>query len=922
MTERKFMFIVAMLACACKDPAPAGTDATAALDVAPDLPPVADTAPDATTDAATATFLGLPCPTPGLARIAQLGPGQKLTGPEVVGGPGDWLIANDRAAFVIQDVGHVHTWYPYGGILTDAVALEGCAQAAPERFGELGLLVGNLVPSDFPASTLRAFKGTSVEVVHDGKDGKAAILRVHGTDDYFWLVELTLFKLAANTGFPKPLSTKLGLDLAIDYILEPGSQALRIELHMTNKTAADKEVHTGVEIFLGDTTPPRFPAVGKLGVGGFTADTGMHWLGGANADGSHAIILDTQSATRAEIAGVSAYLDLAQVGAPIKLAPAGQPGAKGAVKLWLTVGGGDLNTATKAIPALEPGGRTWPLLPVAGVVREAAAGSGAPIAGAVIEVERQAGNGDWKAMDQLVADANGKFAGLVAQLGPEKPTRMRLHDLTRPPVAPKPLAEGETTYDFTADPGGSVACTVDDGKGKPLPARLMFYSGQTVAAAVFVGATGQGETFLPPGTYEVVGMRGFEHARFEAEVKVTAKTATPLKISLPRIVDTTGWMAFDGHVHSAPSGDSSVPMPLRVLTAAVEGLEVIIHTDHEVIVDWQEARKQSGVGAFVADVLGQEVTATLPEHMNMYGVPLDTSHPRGGFVPWYGLDMAQLVAAMKKRGAQIVTLNHPRMGGECAMLCRIKWNPLTAKPEAQDGTVMGLPKDATLWTWDFDAVELWNGTKDIYLDPANPDRTGLFEDWMSWWNTGHFIAGVAVTDEHGMEPLGSPRTYYKAKTDDPQAFDLADMTAAIKNDRLQLSAGAFAHVTANAVAGPGDQVTDSDGSVDLQVRIEALPQVDVAWLQVFVNCDEVAKVKATAPGGVVKFDGMLKVKVAQDAHIVVAAWGEKPMPRGMFQYAPEKLARVLTNPLRVDANGDGKWTPPGGKTCVYTRKGP
>jgi hypothetical protein len=417
-------------------------------------------------------------------------------------------------------------------------------------------------------------------------------------------------------------------------------------------------------------------------------------------------------------------------------------------------------------------------------------------------------------------------------------------------------------------------------------------------------------------------MRGYEFAWVEKTLTVTANATTGWAVTLPRLVDTKGWMAFDGHIHAGPSPDSTVPMAERIRTCAAEGLDVAVHTEHEIIVDWSEARKASGVEKFIADMNGQEVTATLPEHMNMYGVVPDATDPLGGFVPWYLHDIAQMTASMKQRGAQVVTLNHPRMGSDCSYLCRIGWNPLTNTADKPDMTALGLPATATAWTWDFDAVELWNGTKDIFLDPKDPSHSGLWEDWMGWWNGGHLIAAVAVTDVHGWDPPGSPRTYYVSPTDEPSAFQGGDLAAAVKASRLVLSAGAFARVTVNGKAGPGELITDSDGSVDLHVRIEAIPQVDVAWFQVFVNCDEVAKVKTTAPLATLKYDGVLPIKLSKDAHIHVIGWGAGAMPRGFEAYPAERMARVLTNPIRVDADGDGQWTPPGGKTCKYTRKAP
>jgi hypothetical protein len=81
-----------------------------------------------------------------------------MQGPDAVGTVGDFLLMNEKAAFIVQNAAHANAYYLYGGILVDAVALDGCEQASLERFQELGLLVGSLNSTDFTQSILRFFR--------------------------------------------------------------------------------------------------------------------------------------------------------------------------------------------------------------------------------------------------------------------------------------------------------------------------------------------------------------------------------------------------------------------------------------------------------------------------------------------------------------------------------------------------------------------------------------------------------------------------------------------------------------------------------------------------------------------------------------------------------------------------------------------
>ena len=135
--------------------------------------------------------------------------------------------------------------------------------------------------------------------------------------------------------------------------------------------------------------------------------------------------------------------------------------------------------------------------------------------------------------------------------------------------------------------------------------------------------------------------------------------------------------------------------------------------------------------------------------------------------------------------------------------------------------------------------------------------------------------------------------------------------------RSMMSAGGFARVTVNDSGGLGDTITDSDGTVSVHVRIEALPILDVTHVMVFANCSEVAKVAAEAPYEVVKYEGTLEVPITEDAHITIAAIGRDSMPAGYPELGRPSAPRVMTNPIYIDVDGNGHFDPPGGRACDY-----
>ncbi len=45
--------------------------------------------------------------------------------------------------------------------------------------------------------------------------------------------------------------------------------------------------------------------------------------------------------------------------------------------------------------------------------------------------------------------------------------------------------------------------------------------------------------------------------------------------------------------------------------------------------------------------------------------------------------------------------------------------------------------------------------------------------------------------------------------------------------------------------------------------------------------------------------------------MVVLGFGTASMPRGLKSYNPATVPRFITNPIFIDADDDGSWSPPG-----------
>ncbi len=834
-----------------------------------------------------------------------------LSGVKAVGTKGDYLLRSDKASFVISGIDRGTTYYHYGGILVDAAPTERCRQVADDQFEEMGLLFGKLDLADFSASTLRAFRGQQVEIVNDGSDGKAAHVRVRGVDDHYWLVEYELIRQKFHEGGVKPLSQPYGVEVIVDYRLPPGASTLQIDFSVRNLGDETHRFMVGPEMIFGDRL--RVARYGNLSVafGGFSLLGAIPFLTAGSPHGSYAMGMQDARMSQTNVSGVDAVLDLDQaLTDPLTVAP----GETSTMTLFFAAGPTDDHSAAKQLqPYLaEPLPKwTWTMEPFGGRTVDTA---GNPVSGATVEVQMQNPEGAWHTLERYFSDAEGRFGDSLSVFeGSGTPYRVVAHTPGRQPTEPlafdAPPAE-PLQIELKAE--GRIDYRIVDGTGAPLPARIsLFRAGEQVK---YFFVRGEGSEPVPPGAYEVSVTHGWEYGTHQGTLTVPEDGAYELKATLHHLVDTSGYLSADTHTHQEPSADSTVLLHERILSAAGEGLEVPVATDHEIIHGLEAAVAASGLQSWVNSVSGEEFTATVPEHMTIFPVVPDGT-PRGSPPVWYQHGLDEAFGNAYSRGAQVAFLNHPR--GGCNWMCIIGYDRVAGAPTLDDPTRIGLDADQSLWTWNFHGIEYMNGPKNPFLDPAHPDRTGLFDDWLSFLNHGHRITAVGASDEHGFSELGMPRIYFGVIEDRPELFHPDQLVDAVHRGDVLVSTGAFARITVNGKT-MGDVITDKDGSVDVGIRIEALPEVDVARFRIYVNCDEVLKAPTDAPGDVVKHDQSYAVAVTADAHIVVAGFSDEPLPRGLPQFNPRNVPRFTSNAIYVDADGNGTYDAPGGKACNYT----
>ena len=840
------------------------------------------------------------CGVEGFSSARTLTADDQIPGETAVGTEGDFILQNNVAAYVITRPDAASTYWYYGGAVADAVAMDGCAFAGEDKLDEVGLVLGELELTAFEESVLRGFRADRVRVLSDGSDGTTAVVRATGTDDFHWLVEYELMAESVG-GEPRPFGVGYDLDVTVDYILEPDSPVLRIELTVENGGTEDRELVAASLLSFGRTMDLyRYPT-SELSVGPLDLGLGIPWLVATDGDDAIAYAVEAGNLAYAGVSGVDIALDANQaLTDPISIAP----GESQTRTTFLVVGSGDGPTATEPLAAVNPEpvpGQAYTLAPTSGSVT-AAGGGGVP--GARVALVAQAPGESAGVLDVAYTDDAGSFTLAVPDFGPDWSWSVEVQAPGRARSSGIDLTPGASGLAVELGPAGAVSVDVTDGTGAAAPARIELVPTGDAGEATTLWAMGSGSHPVVPGDYAYTATRGYEHAPVRGVLTVTEDTTTSLSVEMVQVLDTTGWVSIDTHVHSSDSPDSRVA-PADVLRhGAAHGLDLVLHTEHEHIVDRSTLPAEIGVDAWIGSITGEEVTASVPEHLTMFPVQPDGT-PRGGPVEWYERDLDTLFADMRVRsGGGVNLLNHP------SYLGLIEWDRLTAAPTLADPTRLGLAADAALWSWDFDGIEVMNGHNSPF-----DDGNGRWLDWQSMLNAGHGLVAVGCSDDHGGTKVGFPRTYVPSTTDTPRHVDTAEVVAAFHDGRAQASTGAFARVSVDGVAEVGSLYVPATDRVELAVRVDALPEIDVTHVVVFWNCDTVAQLPATDPTGVVKLDTVVELDALEDGHLTVAAFGAERYPAGLPQFDPTHVPRVLTSPIFIDADGDGVFAAPGGREC-------
>ena len=434
--------------------------------------------------------------------------------------------------------------------------------------------------------------------------------------------------------------------------------------------------------------------------------------------------------------------------------------------------------------------------------------------------------------------------------------------------------------------------------------------------------------YLPPGNYQVYAVRGPEFSVETTTLTVTDASPQNLTIQAPkRVIQTPNFIAADLHVHSGPSFDNAFSTRKRVRTFVAEHGEVMVAAEHDTIFDFNPLLKQMQLSDQMIAITGSEVTSTVNStrapysigHINFFPLePRPQLYQRGVVAHENRRTRDVLYDMHTSFDAPFSQLNHARddfaLSGELPDdyediidpesffthmgVAGHPFNPQKPLTSVPNNSLVEADPVTQFRDIDFDAMELMNGTQSY-----RPERTqALRADWHALLSQGERISGTANSDSHETsQQVALPRNMVHTASDKLADFDITAFVKALRKGDFYGTTGPFFELELSG-AKMGDTHTGPSGI--LKGRIFSADWVDVDTLEVQLNGRPLASLDIAA-------DGRFSVPVtsASDAYVTIEVRGApgdiyKAVYPGYFPYA-------YSNPIYIDADADGTWTPPG-----------
>lgn len=444
------------------------------------------------------------------------------------------------------------------------------------------------------------------------------------------------------------------------------------------------------------------------------------------------------------------------------------------------------------------------------------------------------------------------------------------------------------------------------------------------------------ELWLDPGAYTLTAAGGLRSGVASTRVVCPdARSEHAVALTRSPYLDLPDAVVADLHVHTAASVDTWIPDGRRVRSLEAADLDFAVVSDHNVVrAPPAAARLRMVPGVEHSHQPGRVQVA----HINAFPAVPDTPLPSRP-----GRSLARTLGALAELPeVQVVQLDHPR-GVD------LRHDPNRARvrpaPYRSGTTLLDTPIGYAVWSYPgLDRHQPLDAEHNRWLLETDPEtgatalsfdvvevlnRSSLSRyrevraDWFALLDQGIWRPATGNSDSHAatIEHPGLPANVVSLPAAEVSVDGLA---RALARGTHVVSNGPVPSVAVATVSGeqvgPGGLASVS-GATTVRARVRAASRVPVQELRLVVNGDVVERVQLGVggdPGGpAVDVSHTFSVHVEADSWLLVeVGWpldappeAVDDLPAAWRWSAPGHVPLGFTNPVRLDADGDGVWRP-------------
>lgn len=700
------------------------------------------------------------------------------------------------------------------------------------------------------------------------------------------------------------------LDVVTRYELAPGWRAARIVTTATNNGQTDVSgVQLGERVSWGLLRhfTPNYGAVQNTGT------TTATWVVGFSEEATVGIVTPEGVMTQRHHTGVPPRVSDLHAMSPRTV----RPGASVSWTRHIGATGGEFSAFSDLAFAL----RKEPTAHLQGVVRDRETKEGVP--GCHLRISfNPKGRVRPSAFALAVTDDKGHYS-LNLPLGSYFPQPAPTDRPGTGGALAVMLTEADEVVqqDFELDPPVYLEYRIIDRlTGKPCPAKLTFDpfpnnkpvnfgppTGLSARNTVCL-AEGVGKLKAPIGKYRVTVSRGIEYQTKAVTVEIYPGKKSSLFVALDRVLDTTGYISVDLGAMTSASYDGLLSSRDRLVTAAAEGVELVISGDDGVVTDLSRDPMAERLAKWVATAPGKRVRPVGRGGVGHYLVfPVDPAldHAALSKKEYATADSLALTALLRAHYPKaLLQLNRAAFPDE-GLFTTNGYDPDVMIPQRV------LPPREKV-SYDFDLLEVYEGRRDDMWLPTWQLAHALLADGEHFGITGSSYSRVNFGQE-----IGYPRTFVKSSTDDPAEIDLDEILANLRAGKIIVSNGPFVDIKASGktVGEQGPAVFERGNYIECELTVRRAPWIDASTLEIQRSGAFIKQIFSN-PGkkDVVAFPSgdsspFMQIPITQDAVVNIVV-------KGKIAMAPVlQLNRVtgehvnpfcVTGPIYLDADGDGK----------------